>query len=99
MFNKIKHLQDLRKQAKHLQDELALEIVEHTNSGVSIKMNGNQEILSFTITEELAKSGNKTKIEQAVKIAFEEILKKLQRKMAEKMMKGKSINDIQIPGF
>ena len=99
MFNKIKHLQDLRKQAKHLQDELSQEVVEHTASGITIKINGNQEILALTMSDELASSGNKQKLEQAMKTAIQETFKKLQRKMAEKMMKGKNINDIQIPGF
>ncbi|MBT3412512.1 MAG: hypothetical protein HOJ15_01765 [Candidatus Jacksonbacteria bacterium] len=99
MFNKIKHLKDLRSQAKKLQDELSQEIIENEKHGITLKMNGNQEILGITLPEDQLSPDNKTSLEKNIKDIFEDTLKKLQRKMAEKMMKGKDISDINIPGL
>lgn len=99
MFNKIKHLKELRSQAKKLQDELSQEILENEKNGVALKMNGNQEILSISLPEDQLSPDNKERLEKNIKEAFEDTLKKLQRKMAEKMMKGKDISDINIPGL
>jgi DNA-binding protein YbaB len=81
MFSKLKHLKDLRNQAKTMQNALAEEKVTVENKGVTITINGNMEVLSFTINEELGKE----KLESAAKDAVNESIKKVQKVMATKM--------------
>ena len=68
MFNKIKHLKDLRSQAKKLQDELSQEIIENEKHGITLKMNGNQEILGITLPEDQLSPDNKTSLEKNIEI-------------------------------
>lgn len=49
MFNQIKHLKDLRDQAKKLQNNLAEQTVTVERDGVTLVMDGNQEIKSLSI--------------------------------------------------
>jgi len=81
MFNKLKHLKDLRSQAKMMQDILAQEIITVEKSGVKITMNGNMEIVSVSIEEEI----NKEKLEGIMKENINDAIKKTQRVMAQKM--------------
>ena len=81
MFSKLKHLKDLRNQAKTMQSALAEEKVTVENKGVAITINGNMEVLSFTINEELGKE----KLESVAKDAINESIKKVQKVMATKM--------------
>ena len=83
MFNKIKVIKDLRTQAKKMQNALS-EIIEIGEaSGVQIALDGNQEVQRVEIPDELL--GNKEKLERAVKDAFNNGLKKIQKEMAKKM--------------
>ena len=99
MFSKLKDIKDLRSQAKKMQEEMSKEVIENQKHGISITMNGNQEILKFTLPADALSSGSKERLEKNIVEAFDDTLKKLQRRMAEKMMKGKDISDIQLPGF
>lgn len=85
MFNKIKAVKDLRDQAKTMQKQLA-EITDEGSAAwgkVKIKIDGNQQVLGVTIDEEMMK--DKTKLEEAMKEAFNDAVKKIQKKMAVKM--------------
>lgn len=81
MFSKLKHLKDLRSQAKQMQNVLADEKVVIEKSGVKITMNGNMEVISFEIEEGLSKDA----IQSKSKDAINEAIKKTQRLMAQKM--------------
>lgn len=81
MFNKLKHLKDLRSQAKTMQNALAGESVTVEKSGIKIVMNGNMEITSLTINEGLAKDS----LEGMLTDAINDAIKKTQRLMAQKM--------------
>lgn len=81
MFNKLKHLKDLRGQAKDMQNSLAQETITIEKSGVKIVMNGNMEVTSLTINEEISKDS----LEGILKENFNEAVKKTQRLMAQKM--------------
>ncbi len=59
MFSKLKHLKDLRSQAKTLQGALAGESVTVEKGGIKIVMNGNMEITTLSINEDLAKDSLK----------------------------------------
>ncbi|PIR12849.1 DNA-binding protein [Candidatus Falkowbacteria bacterium CG11_big_fil_rev_8_21_14_0_20_39_10] len=81
MFNKLKHLKDLRSQAKTLQNSLAGESVTVKKNGVKITMDGNMEITSIDISEDLSKE----KLEETLKDLINQAIKKTQRIMAQKM--------------
>ena len=81
MFNKLKHLKDLRSQAKTMQNALAGESVTIEKSGIKIVMNGNMEITSLTINDDLAKES----LEGILTSAINEAIKKTQKLMAQKM--------------
>ena len=85
MFEKLKHLKDLRSQAKTLQNALAEEQVIASASGVNITMNGNQEVISVSIDPEICNPNKKEDIERGIKEATNDAIKKIQRIMAEKM--------------
>ena len=55
MFNKIKAIKDLRSQAKQMQNELDLVTAEGSAAWgkVKVKINGNQQILSVEIDDEM----------------------------------------------
>lgn len=85
MFNKIKAIKDMRTQAKKIQgglSELSAE-GEAAWGKVKIKIDGNQQILEVKIDEEMLK--DKSKLEEAVKEATNDAIKKVQRQMAGKM--------------
>ena len=81
MFNKLKHLKDLRSQAKTLQGALAGESVSVEKGGIKIVMNGNMEITTLSINEDLAKDS----LEGMLADLINEAIKKTQRLMAQKM--------------
>ncbi len=85
LFNKIKAVKELRQQAKTMQSVLEQEKVEVTVKGVTVVMDGNQKIVSLAISDELFSEGKKEKVEEAVKDALSEAIKKVHRVMAEKM--------------
>jgi len=85
MFNKIKAIKDLRNQAKKIQSGLS-EINAEGEAAwgkIKIKIDGNQQVLEVKINEEMLK--DKTKLEEAVKEAANDAIKKIQRQMAGKM--------------
>ena len=85
MFNKIKAVKDLRSQAKQMQNQLS-EISDEGTAAwgkVKIKIDGNQNVLSVSIDDELM--SDKAKLEEAMKEAFNDAVKKIQKKMAVKM--------------
>jgi DNA-binding protein YbaB len=81
MFNKLKQFKDLRDQAKKMQNALATESVTVERGGVKVAMNGNMEITSITINENLAKDS----LEGILADCVNEAIKKVQKIMAEKM--------------
>ncbi len=87
MFNKLKQFKDLRDQAKHLQEALAEEKVTTDTAGgkVQIVMDGNLTILSINIDPSMLSPEKKSTLENALKEAYADALKNMQRKMAVKM--------------
>ena len=97
MFNKLKQIKDLRDQAKKLQSSLSEESVEGSAAWgkVTIKMNGNQEIIDINIDPEFLDPNKKSKLESALKEAFADCLKKIQKVMVTKMKtSGISLPDL-----
>ena len=81
MFSKLKYLKDIRSQAKTMQNALAQESITVEKNGVKIVMNGNMEITSLSINEELSKNS----LEGILADCFNDAIKKTQRLMAQKM--------------
>ncbi|MFA5124328.1 MAG: YbaB/EbfC family nucleoid-associated protein [Patescibacteria group bacterium] len=96
MFSKIKAIQDLKNQANTIKKALAEEAIEGQGGWgkVKISMDGNQEVKSVVIDQEIV--GDKTKLETAVKEAVNDAVKKVQRVMANKMSQMGGLN---IPGM
>ncbi|MFH1744720.1 MAG: YbaB/EbfC family nucleoid-associated protein [bacterium] len=81
MFSKLKHLKDLRSQAKQMQNALADELITVENRGVSVIMDGNMEITDLKIANDVPIE----KLENIVKDNANDAIKKTQRLMAKKM--------------
>jgi DNA-binding YbaB/EbfC family protein len=96
MFSKIKAVQDLRSQANQIKKALSEETVEGQGGWgkVKIKMDGNQDVKSVEIAEDIL--GDKSKLEGAVKDAVNDTVKKVQRVMANKMSQMGGLN---LPGM
>lgn len=86
MFNKLKHIKELKKQGKHMQNELATVVGEGSAAWGKIKLlvNGNRDLVGVTIDE--AMLADKTKLEEAIKEAWKDATgMKFQMKLAKKM--------------
>lgn len=96
MFNKIKAIQELKTQANQIKKALEQEIVEGQGGWgkVKIKIDGNQDVKSVEIAEEII--GDKNKLESAVKDAANDAIKKVQKVMAQKMSQMGGLN---LPGL
>ncbi|MFH1565183.1 MAG: YbaB/EbfC family nucleoid-associated protein [bacterium] len=87
MFNKLKQFKDLRDTAKELKNSLAEEIIEGSGGWgkIKIKIDGNQDIKSVEIDPEYLSPDKKEKLQNDIKDAFNDGIKKIQKVMAEKM--------------
>ncbi|HNX10742.1 MAG TPA: YbaB/EbfC family nucleoid-associated protein [bacterium] len=81
MFNKLKQIKDLRGQAKKMQSALSQENVTLERSGVRIVMNGNMELTSVNISENL----DKETLARVIKDLVNDAMKQTQKIMAKKM--------------
>ena len=81
MFNKLKNIKDLRSQAKQMQSALSGEAITVEQGGIKVIMNGNMEITSITINDDLAKDS----VEGMLIELINEAIKKAQRLMAKKI--------------
>ncbi len=87
MFSKLKQYKDMRDQGKKLQGALAGESVTVRTAGdkVALTMDGNLQISGLAIDDELLAPEKKEKLQNAIKEAHGDALKKMQRIMASKM--------------
>lgn len=85
MFNKLKQFKDVRDKAKHLQAELGKESTEGSAGWgkVKVTLNGNQQATAVSIDPSVM--DDKAKLEEMVKDAINDGMKKLQQMMATKM--------------
>lgn len=85
MFDKLKQMNDLRKQAKVLQDMLAKEEVvgASRNEYIKIIMDGNQNIKSVSVKEEIL--GNRILLEDSIRQAVDSLNDKTRQLMMSKM--------------
>ena len=87
MLNKLKQFQNLRNQAKQMQTMLSQESITVKTAGdkVIMTMDGNLKMIALAIDDELLETAKKEKLQNAIKEAHTEALKKMQRIMAMKM--------------
>jgi len=97
IFSKLKQYKDLRSEAKKFQSTMATENVHGEAAGgkIHIIMDGNQDIMAIDIADELLNPAKKKEVEDGLKKAFADAVKKIQRVMAEKVRKG----DLSLPKF
>jgi len=81
MFNKIKHLKDLRSQGKQLQSALAEESVTLERKGITLVMDGNQSVKSLTIPPNMPAG----EIAAVLPGLFNDTNEKVKRIMAQKI--------------
>jgi len=96
MFNKLKQVKDLRDKAKQLQSKLGEVTVEGSAAWgkVRIEIAGNQSVRKIDISPDMM--SDRSKLEDALREAFNDSVKKVQRKMIEVM---KQSGDLNIPGL
>ncbi len=87
MLNKLKQFKDLRSQAKDMQNTLSKESVTVKAAGdkVVMSMDGNLKMTGLAIDNELLSPDKKEKLQEAIKDAHSDAMKKMQRIMAMKM--------------
>ena len=87
MFNKLKQFKDIRDQAKELQKQLEKEVitVSSGNGKVKLTMDGTMAVKDIDIDNEFLSPDKKEKLQDAIKEAHKEAMKKMQRIMAMKM--------------
>lgn len=97
VFSKLKQIKNMRSEAKKVQKTMAQETVHGEGAGgkVGVVMDGNQDILSVDIAEELLTPTRKSDVEKGVKDAMAGAQKELQRVMAAKVRSG----DLKLPNF
>jgi DNA-binding protein YbaB len=81
MFSKLKQFKDLRSQAKTMQGALAQETITEERNGVKVVLNGNMELITLILNENLSKNSQ----EETLKHCFNDALKRAQRLMAKKL--------------
>jgi DNA-binding protein YbaB len=98
MLNKLKQFKDLRQQGKKMQSLLMDESVTTRAAGdkVVLTMNGNLELSALVIDDELLTPDKKDKLQNAIKEAHADALKKMQRTIAMKMQQS---GDFKMPGL
>ena len=93
-MGKLKDMYKLQRQAKAVKKELKNIHIEAEEKGVTIILDGEQNVISVKIDDEAMK--DRSQLEENVKKAFEKGLKKSQQIAAEKM-KG-VMGDLGLPG-
>jgi len=82
IFDKLKDVNEMRKQAKQIELLLGQEIITGTSGGdkIKISMDGNQNIKSVEVDASIA--GDKSEIARHIRSALEDLFKK-QKKMLQ----------------
>lgn len=82
-MNKFKDLYQLQKQAKQIKKKLQNTHIEAEVDGVTVTVDGQQEIISIKISDEAMQ--NKNKLESSIEKAMNKAIKRSQQYGAEEM--------------
>jgi DNA-binding protein YbaB len=95
MFDKAKNLYKLQKQAREIKEKLKNTHIEAENEGVSVIINGEQEVIEVRLTDETLQ--DKKKLETNLVNCMNKAVKKSQQIGAE-LMKD-IMGDMNMPGL
>lgn len=98
MFSQLKQFKELRNKANQIKNLLGAETAEGSAewSKIKVQINGNQEIIKVEIDPEFLQVTKKDKLENGLKDATNDALKKVQKIMAEKIQQsGLSLPNLQ----
>ena len=84
IFDKIKDINEMRKQANQMQSLLKQEFVSGESGGGKIKitMDGNQDIKSVEVAPEIA--GDKSEVARHIRAALEDLFKNYKKMMQKR---------------
>lgn len=87
MFDKMKQLMDMKKQADRLKKELDAVVMDINEvKGIKVTITGSQEIRAIEIDEALLTAANKKRLESDLMRSLNVATKKVQQVAAQKMM-------------
>lgn len=87
MFDKMKQLMEMKKQADRLKKELDAVVIEVADvRGIKITVTGAQEFRGLEIDESFLNAGNKKRLEADLLKSLNSAVKKVQQAAAQKMM-------------
>ncbi len=97
--NMLKQAQEMHAKISKLQEEMAEKTVEATSGGgmVNVVINGKQEILSIRIDPEVVNKEDIEMLQDLIKAAVNEAIRKSQEMMTEEMKK--ITGGLSIPGL
>lgn len=95
MFDKAKDLYKLQKQARQIKKQLKNTHIEAEHEGITVIINGEQEVVEVKFTEE--SFSDKSKLEKNIVTCLNKAIKKSQQVGAE-MMKD-VMGDMGLPGL
>ncbi len=97
MFDKMKELMEVKRQAENLKRELDAAAIEvHEVPGIKIVINGSQNFKTVEIDAQLLNSENKKRLESDLLRALNSAINKAQNLAAQKM---KAMTGLNIPGL
>ena len=99
LFGQAKDLYKLQKQAKKIKKDLKNIHVEAEHNGVTIVINGEQEVMEVKISDELLHSDKKGELQKILVQAFNKGVKKAQEIAAEKMKDMMGGMGLDLPGL
>ena len=84
LLDKLKDINEMRKQAKHMEGMLATEIVSGRSSGgkIVLVIDGNQNIKSVEVSPEIA--GDKSEVARHIRSALEDLFKQHKKLLQKK---------------
>jgi DNA-binding YbaB/EbfC family protein len=87
--NILKQAQEMHSKISHLQEEMAAKKVESSSGGgmVSVVINGKQEVLSLRIDPEVVSRDDVEMLQDLIRAAVNEAIRKSQEMMSEEMKK------------
>lgn len=100
MFNKLKQIKDLKKQAKEMQNSLSQETITCEGEGgkVKVTVDGNNKIKNISIDDQLLSPEYKEKLENSLSKTINKATEDVQKIMARKVQSG-DISMPNIPGL
>ncbi|MFP4473057.1 MAG: YbaB/EbfC family nucleoid-associated protein [Candidatus Omnitrophota bacterium] len=86
MFDKMKELMEMKKQADRIKKELDHIVIDVEEvSGIAIKINGSQNFREITVSEEMLTPENKSRLEKDLLRSLNAAVKQSQKKAAQQM--------------